>query len=101
MVRHIVMWRLKDEAEGKSKTENVQIIKHSLEALYGIAPTLKSITVAPNMEGVPESNFDLVLVCTFDDLAGLDAYQNHEAHQKALSYIRRVVSERVCVDYEE
>ena len=33
MIRHIVMWQLKDEAEGKSKQENAAIIKKSLEAL--------------------------------------------------------------------
>lgn len=27
MIKHIVMWKLKDEAEGNSKDENAKIIK--------------------------------------------------------------------------
>ena len=81
MIRHIVMWQLKDEAEGKSKQENAAIIKKSLEAL--------------------ENNFDVVLNCTLDDLDALSAYQVNPDHQKVVAYIVKVVSARVCVDYEE
>ena len=35
MIKHIVMWKLKDEAEGNSKDENAKIIKNSLEDLKG------------------------------------------------------------------
>ena len=33
MIKHIVMWKLKDEAEGNSKAENAKIIKNSIEDL--------------------------------------------------------------------
>lgn len=101
MIRHIVMWQLKDEAEGKSKQENAAIIKKSLEALEGIVPQLRSIKVGINMQGTPENNFDVVLNCTLDDLAALSAYQVNPEHQKVVAYIVKVVSARVCVDYEE
>ena len=101
MIRHIVMWQLKDEAEGKSKQENAAIIKKSLEALEGIVPELRSIKVGINMQGTPENNFDVVLNCTLDDLDALSAYQVNPEHQKVVAYIVKVVSARVCVDCEE
>ena len=33
MIKHIVMWKFKDEAEGLTKTENIQKVKSMLEAL--------------------------------------------------------------------
>ncbi len=33
MVKHIVMWKLKDEAHGNDKATNAKMIKESLEAL--------------------------------------------------------------------
>ena len=33
MIKHIVMWKLKENAEGKTKEENAEIIKNGLEGL--------------------------------------------------------------------
>ena len=38
MLKHIVMWKLKEFAEGKTKAENALIMKESLERLVGIVP---------------------------------------------------------------
>lgn len=100
MIRHIVMWKLKAEAEGKTKAENALIIKESLEALKGVAPTLVDIEVGLNDPATPESNYDVVLNCTFASVADLNDYQVHPAHQAAAVYIKKVVEARVCVDYQ-
>ena len=100
MIRHIVMWKLKAEAEGKTKEENALIIKESLEALKGVAPTLVDIEVGVNHPETPESNYDVILNCTFNSVAELNDYQVHPAHQAAAVYIKKVVEARVCVDYE-
>ena len=100
MIRHIVMWKLKAEAEGKTKAENALIIKESLEALKGVAPTLVEIEVGVNDTETPESNYDVVLNCTFASVADLNDYQVHPAHQAAAVYIKKVVESRVCVDYQ-
>ena len=100
MIRHIVMWKLKAEAEGKTKAENALIIKESLEALKGVVPTLVEIEVGVNDPETPESNYDVVLNCTFASVADLNDYQVHPAHQAAAVYIKKVVESRVCVDYQ-
>lgn len=39
MIRHIVMFQFKEEAEGRTKVENLQIAKSMLESLVGVVPT--------------------------------------------------------------
>ena len=46
MVRHIVWWTLKPEAEGRTAAENAKLIKQRLEALMGQIPSLKSLEVS-------------------------------------------------------
>lgn len=44
MLKHIVMWKLKEFAEGKTKAENALIMKESLERLVGIVPEIDSVS---------------------------------------------------------
>ena len=48
MIKHIVTWKLKEEAEGNTKVENAKKIKEILEALDGKIETLKAIEVGIN-----------------------------------------------------
>lgn len=99
MIKHIVMWKLQEEAEGKAKAENAKIIKGSLEELKGKVETLLDIEVGLNLNP-SEQAYDVVLYSTFDNLEGLDAYQKHPEHLKAATFVRSVVKSRVVVDYE-
>ena len=99
MITHIVMWKLKDEAEGKSKEENAQIIKQKLEALSGQIDTIKTIEVGLNFNS-SEAAYDVALYSVFEDREGLDTYQNHPDHLEAASFVRSVVQARVVADYE-
>jgi|SRR6218665_810623 len=99
MIHHIVMWKLKDSAEGKSKAENAQIIKQKLEDLAEVIPQIESIHVGINIEN-KYSNFDLVLDSYFNSMEDLMAYQVHPKHNEAADFIGKVREERNCVDYE-
>ena len=48
MLKHIVMWKLKEFAEGKTKAENALIMKENLERLVGIVPEIISLQVGIN-----------------------------------------------------
>ncbi len=100
MIKHIVFFKLAEQAEGKTKAENAAIIKRDLESLYGVIPELKKIEVGINHPETPSSNFDICLYCEFDNLADLDIYQNHPEHLKVVAYIAKVRTDRACVDYE-
>ena len=100
MIKHIVFFQLADEAEGKTKAENAQIIKKGLEGLFGVIPELKKIEVGINHPDTPESNYDLSLYCEFDSVEDLNTYQEHPEHKKVGAIIYRVRTGRACVDYE-
>ena len=100
MIKHIVCFRLADEAEGKTKAENAQIIKEGLENLVNLIPQLRKIEVGINHPGTSATNFDIVLYSEFDSIDDLNTYQEHPEHKKVGAYIVKVKTDRVCVDYE-
>lgn len=98
MVKHIVMWKLKDEAHGNNKATNAQIIKEKLEALNGKIDGLLKAEVGVDFLG--GGNFDVVLYSEVASREALDAYQQHPLHQAVLPFIREAVSDRKAVDFE-
>jgi quinol monooxygenase YgiN len=98
MIRHIVMWKLKEQAEGGTRTQNAEKMRELLENCRDVAPGTREFNVGIASPG-EESTFDIVLVSTFDDEAALDAYQVHPEHEKAKAFIGKVREARQCVDY--
>lgn len=99
MIKHIVMWKLKDNAQGSTKEENSKRIKRELEALKGVIKELVDIEVGINVEP-SDAAFDLVLYSVFNSKEDLDSYQNNPNHLKVAGFIRSVKEDRVVVDYE-
>jgi hypothetical protein len=98
MIKHIVMWKLKDEAHGNDKATNAGLVKEKLEALSGKIDGLLKIEVGIDFLG--GGNFDVVLYSELSSKEALDTYQNHPLHQAALPFIREAVMDRKAVDYE-
>ena len=99
MVTHIVAWRLKDSALGRSKAENARLLKERLEALRGRIPGLLRLEVGFDFSATGNSA-DVVLVSAFESRAALAAYQAHPEHQDVVAFVSQIVSERRLVDYE-
>lgn len=100
MIKHIVMWRLKDEAAGATKEVNALKLKESLESLVGVIPSLKAAEVGINFNP-SDAAFDVVLYSEFDDKEGLSSYQNHPEHMKIVDFVGEIRTERAVVDYED
>ena len=98
MIKHIVMWKLKDEAHGNDKATNAKLIKEKLEALNGKIDGLLKLEVGIDFLG--GGNFDVVLYSELSKKEDLDVYQNHPLHQASLPFIREAVMDRKAVDYE-
>lgn len=100
MVKHIILWQLKDELTAEEK-ENVKAdIKLGLEGLQGKIPGLLDIKV--NINGLASSNADLMLYSSFEDEASLKGYAVHPEHVKvADGKVRPYTKTRICLDYEE
>lgn len=99
MVKHIVMWRLKDDAHGNSADVNAHIIKEKLEALNGRISGVLSIEVGLDFSRT-DSSAEVVLCSKFTDKAALEAYQRHPDHEALKPFIGEATCERRLVDYE-
>lgn len=97
MVKHIILWQLKDELQDK---ESIKAgIKEGLEGLAGQIPGLVDIHV--QTEGLASSNVDVMLDSTFVDEAALKVYASHPTHVNvADTKVRPFTKSRACMDFE-
>ena len=91
MLRHIVMFTLKDPA-------NAPKVKALLDTCKGLVPGMHEFDVGIKTEGL-EANCDVVLVSTFVDQDALKAYIPHPHHQGVVAQIREMAATRHVVDY--
>jgi hypothetical protein len=99
MIKHIVMWRLKDYAEGGTRAENALKMKKMLEDLQGQIPGLIRVEVGIDFLG-SEQSFDVVLYTEFTSKESLELYQSHPLHRRAGEFIGAVREARAVVDFE-
>ena len=97
MIRHIVFWNLKEEAEGKTKEQNAAIIREGLENLVGKVDGLLTAEVRRNFN---PGGMDLCLVSEFESKEALEAYQNNPLHVKVKEFVHKVVTDRAVADCE-
>ncbi len=99
MVKHVILWTLKDEYSTDEITAIKSGIKSGLEGLKGQIPGLIDIKV--NTEPLASSNCDLMLDSTFEDEEALKGYAVHPKHvEVADTKVRPHTASRVCMDYK-
>lgn len=99
MVKHVILWNLKDEFDDAKKAEIKAGIKEGLEGLYGKIPGLVEIKVIT--EGLASSNADLMLDSTFESEEALKGYAVHPEHVAvADGKVRPYTKSRACLDFE-
>ncbi len=92
MIKHIVMWTLKDKADAIK-------VKAMLERLKGQVPSIIDIEVGIDFSG-SEAAADVVLYSTFANIDGLNAYQHHPEHQAVIPRMQAMTTSRKVADYE-
>ena len=100
MLHHIVMWKLKDFAEGNNKMENALLIKNKFEKLMPIIKEIKKLDVGINMSFSQYSNFDIVIDTWFENYDQMEIYQKHAMHIEISEWIGKLRETRAAVDYE-
>ena len=99
MVKHIILWQLKDELSAEEKSEVKLGIKEGLENLAGKIPGLLNIHV--QIEGLASSNADVMLDSSFENEEALKGYAVHPEHVAvADGKVRPYTKTRACLDYE-
>lgn len=102
MIRHIVLFRFKDSANGFSKSENLKKAKALMLKLPDEIPEIVDLSVRFSIDGYDERNYDYVLDSTFKTIEDLNKYQSHPAHVAFGKFIAGVITEggRASIDYE-
>ena len=99
MIRHVVMWKFKEEAEGKSRLENMELVRDALYALLPVIPEIKKMEIGFDVKHT-DMSMDLMLLTEFDSLDTLAYYAEHPEHLKVSGYVRKVIESRVVLDCE-
>jgi hypothetical protein len=95
MIKHIVMWTLKED----NKEENAKEMVKRLNELKNKIDVIVSIEAGENITD-SDRNYDIALVSEFKTVADLDQYRVHEDHQKVVQFVRSVTDNVVAVDFE-
>ena len=97
-LRHIVMWTLKDEAEGQAKVQNMLKARELLLSCSSLVPGIELFEVGLKAEGL-DCTCDVILNSVFKDEAALTAYQNHPDHIAIKPFMKAIVAQRQCMDF--
>ena len=96
MIKHVVVWKIKDPTQ---KAAHAKAVKRALESLRGHIPGMLAIEVGINI-GYDSQAEDLVLYAEFADRAALDVYREHPLHLDAKAIVRVLTTGRRAIDWE-
>lgn len=98
MVKHIVLFKLKETLPQEEKVKVMNDFKAAIEALPAKISCIRKVFVGLNMN--PAEKWDICLESEFDTLADVNAYASHPDHVAAAGLLKEVKEDRACVDYE-
>ena len=98
MVKHIVLFKLKDEVPAEGKQEVMTKSKEAIEALPAKISVIRKVEVGLNMN--PGETWNIALYSEFDTLEDVRFYATHPDHVAAGKILAETKESRACVDYE-
>ncbi len=98
MVKHIVLFKLKENAPMEQKREVMNAFKAAIEALPATIPFIRKVEVGLNINC--QETWDIALYSEFDSLEDVKAYAVHPDHVAAAKLLADLKQDRACVDYE-
>jgi Stress responsive A/B Barrel Domain len=99
MIKHVVLFRLKDSAEGESKAGNAKRMKAEIEALKAKVPGVVRIEAGINLIDYAGA-YNVAIYSEFASKQDLDDYMQHPEHRRVVEFINKVCEARAVVDYE-
>jgi len=92
MVKHIVLFKLKDQKDRQKALNALNGMKGQIEGLLDLEAGADFLD--------SERSYDIALICTLQDRAALDYYQAHPIHQPVKKIMHEIRESSVAVDYE-
>ena len=93
MIKHIVMWKFKENEE-----ENMKLFLEGLNKLKGIIPEIKNMETGININ--PKNDYNAILISEFETMEDLEKYKNHPEHVKVSALCKEIRLDRQAIDYE-
>lgn len=98
MVKHIVLFKLRDDVDCKEKQDAMNKFKKAIEQLPDQLSFIRKIEVGFNIN--PSEAWSIALYSEFDSLDDVKAYASHPLHIEAGKIIANIKESRACADYE-
>ena len=98
MLKHIIMFKLKEEYDGHSREENAEKLIGMSKSLVGKIPTLRFSETHADVAKSPIS-FDVVIELSFDDPEGLQSFHEHPLHMELVRFADAASEQLAAVDY--
>ena len=99
MIKHIVAWKIKP-ALGRTKEENMQLLKRRLEELPSLIPEIVRMSANINSPLAKPDNYDIIIEAEFENMEALKRYSDHPAHLALIDLLSEIRTEKAAVDYE-
>ncbi len=99
MIKHILLFKIKDDVEGRSKAESIAIAVEKIKGMQGKIPGLLKAEAGADFSGGSLAA-DMIMYSEFDSKESLANYSDHPAHLEVGAYMVTIMSECQYVDYE-
>lgn len=99
MIKHIVMWKMKANAEGADAAANMKLMQERLTALKAIIPQIAEYACGADFVHTPAS-YDFAICCTVKNRKDLQIYNDHPDHVAVKQFIAKVTETRAVADIE-
>lgn len=100
MIKHVAIWKLKDEFRGEKLPSTFQEIKKRFEPVLTTITGMLSLELGMNGNTTDPVAADVVLISTHKDWAALKIYQDHPLHLEIAKFVGLVRDTRTVVDFE-
>ena len=100
MIKHIVMWKFKENEEEKMKEflEGLNRLKDIIPEIKYIIPEIKYMETGININ--PNNEYDAILISEFETMEALETYKNHPEHIKVSELCKSIRIDRQAIDYQ-
>lgn len=98
MVKHIVLFKLREDVPAEQRLEAMRSFKAAIEALPERISCIRKVEVGLNVN--PSEAWNIALYSEFDSLDDVKRYAVHPDHVAAGKLLAEVKESRACVDYE-
>jgi quinol monooxygenase YgiN len=96
MLTHVVLFKFKPA----TSAADADRLEAELKGLPAVIPEIREFRVGRDVVR-SERSHDLALVSAFEDLAAMQRYQIHPAHQAVVALVKTLCAGVVAVDFNE